>query len=341
MNQSITQKERIISLDIIRGFALFGILFINVGIYKIFIDGGPLPDLSGINGIINSLIDVFVKMKFYSIFSFLFGVGFYIFASRAESRGDNPQWRFARRLIALFLIGSIHVWFFWGSILAKYAMIGLLLIPFYHVKVSTLSKWLGGFIAIHILSLLIGILAPDIETFSVAMASLANDYFIMFLSGFLVAKADLIRRISDSKKQIKWIQIITFPFFVGFSIWIWFASQGNDQSIQSIIALGAIPTTYFYLTTLFLILENKLIAKLLQPIARVGQMALTNYCAQNFMGLAIISWLGLEVVSPNHIVIISIIIFVIQIIFSVIWFKFFKMGPLERVWRFMTYGRGT
>ncbi|WP_409971056.1 DUF418 domain-containing protein [Bacillus sp. Bva_UNVM-123] len=175
------------------------------------------------------------------------------------------------------------------------------------------------------------------------MDLLANDtftIFIMFLSGFLVAKADWLRRISDSKKQIRWIQIITFPFFIGFSIWIWVASQGDDQLIQSIIALGAIPATYFYLSTLFLILENKRIANFLQPIARVGQMALTNYCAQSFIGLAFISWLGLEVVSPNHIVIISIFIFVIQIIFSVIWFKFFKMGPLEKVWRFMTYGRG-
>lgn len=343
MNPSITQKERIISLDIIRGLALFGILFINVGAYKVLIEGGPMPDLSGMNGIIGSLIDVFIEKKFFSIFSFLFGVGFYIFASRAESRGDKPRWRFARRLLALFLIGIVHMFIFWGSILAVYAIIGLFLIPFYRAEVSTLSKWLGGVMTIHVLSILMGIFVPNLGIFSNVMDILANDtftIFIMFLSGFLVAKADWIRRISDSKKQIRWIQIITFPCFIGFSIWIWVASQGDDQLIQSIIALGVIPTTYFYLSTLFLILEHKRIANFLQPIARVGQMALTNYCAQSFIGLAIISWLGLEVVSPNHIVIISIFIFVIQIIFSVIWVKFFKMGPLEKVWRFMTYGRG-
>ncbi|MGN7402524.1 DUF418 domain-containing protein [Cytobacillus praedii] len=49
--------------------------------------------------------------------------------------------------------------------------------------------------------------------------------------------------------------------------------------------------------------------------------------------------MGLEFVSPINKVIISIIIFAIQIIYSVIWFKFFKMGPLEKVWRYMTYGR--
>lgn len=153
--------------------------------------------------------------------------------------------------------------------------------------------------------------------FSNVIAFLGSDtitIFIMFLSGFLAAKADWIRQISDLSTQIRWLQMITFPLFIGFSIWIWFASQGNDPHIQEIIALGTIPTTYLYLSSLFVILENKRIAKLLQPIARVGQMAFTNYWAQSFIGLAIISIMDLEVVSPINIVIISIIIFVIQII---------------------------
>ncbi|MED3553364.1 DUF418 domain-containing protein [Cytobacillus praedii] len=68
-------------------------------------------------------------------------------------------------------------------------------------------------------------------------------------------------------------------------------------------------------------------------------MAFTNYVAQSILGQVIISILGLETVLPNDIIIISILIYAIQIIFSIIWFKYFKMGPLEKVWRFMTYGR--
>ncbi|WP_328591061.1 DUF418 domain-containing protein [Siminovitchia fortis] len=317
MNPSIIQKERIISLDIIRGLALFGILFINVKAFQVITDDVQLPDYNGLNGMIESLIQIFIEKKFFSIFSFLFGVGFYIFASRAESRGDKPRWRFARRLLALLLIGIIHILFFWGSILAPYAVIGFLLIPFYRAKVSTISKWLGGIITVFIIAQLLKILAPDMGVFSNVIAFLGSDtitIFIMFLSGFLAAKADWIRQISDLSTQIRWLQMITFPLFIGFSIWIWFASQGNDPHIQEIIALGTIPTTYLYLSSLFVILENKRIAKLLQPIARVGQMAFTNYWAQSFIGLAIISIMDLEVVSPINIVIISIIIFVIQII---------------------------
>ncbi|MFJ7983339.1 DUF418 domain-containing protein [Lysinibacillus xylanilyticus] len=342
MNPSVTQKERIVSLDIIRGLALFGILFINVAAYQVIVEGGPMPDFSGINGIIDKLIDIFIEKKFFSIFSFLFGVGFYIFASRAEARGDKPRWRFARRLLALLLIGIVHIFVFWGSILAIYAVIGFLLIPFYNAKVSTISKWLFAFITVHILSILGQIFMPNQGAFSTVFGFLGNDavtIFIMFLTGFLVAKADWISHVSKYTKQIKWIQFVTFPLFVGISLWIWFAAQGEDQNLQFIIGLGVIPTTYFYLTCLFVILENKKIAKLLKPIGRVGQMAFTNYLAQSFIGLAIMSLMGLEVVSPSDVVIIAILTFVIQIIFSVIWFKFFKMGPFEKLWRFMTYGR--
>lgn len=72
MNPSISQKERIISLDIIRGLALFGILLINVGAFKVIMEGDPLPDYSGINGIIHSLIIIFVqKSSFLFFYSYL------------------------------------------------------------------------------------------------------------------------------------------------------------------------------------------------------------------------------------------------------------------------------
>ena len=342
MNPSVTQKERIVSLDIIRGLALFGILFINVGAYLVLIEGGPMPDMSGINGIIDSLIDIFIEKKFFSIFSFLFGIGFYIFASRAEARGDKPRKRFARRLLALFLIGIIHIFLFWGSILVIYAVIGFLLLPFYSVKISTICKWLFTIILLHVLAILGQMYMPNNAILSAVYGVVGNDtvaIFIMFLSGFLVAKAGWVGHIGEHAQKIKRVLYSTCPFFIGFSLWIWFATQADDQQIQSIMGLGVVPTTYFYLSCLFLLLENKQIAKLLQPIGRVGQMAFTNYLAQSFIGTAIISLMGLQVVSPSEIVIIASITFIIQIIFSVIWFKFFSIGPFEKLWRFMTYGK--
>lgn len=341
MNPSISQKERIISLDIIRGLALFGILLINVGAFKLIMEGDPLPDYSGINGIINSLIIMFVQKKFFSIFSFLFGVGLFIFASRAESRGDKPRWRMARRLLTLLLLGIVHVFIFWGTILPIYAVIGLFLIPFYHTTVSTLNKWLIGMTSIYIISLTVKIFSPSLGTISSILDIFSNDamlIFIMFLAGFLTAKSGWLTHIQELSKPIRWIQMASFLLFVGFSLWIWNASQSGSSNVDSVTGLGSLPTTLFYLTTLFLLLENKQMVKFLTPISRVGQMAFTNYVAQSIIGTAIISIIGLEVVSPKDILYIAVLIYMIQIIFSTIWFKFFSMGPLEKVWRLMTYG---
>ncbi|MEK5231355.1 DUF418 domain-containing protein [Lysinibacillus sp. FSL K6-0232] len=335
MNSSIPQQERIVSLDIIRGLALLGILFINVGAYQVMIEGGPMPDYSGINGVIDALINIFIEKKFFSIFSFLFGVGFYIFASRAEARGDQPKRCFARRLIALFIIGIVHIVIFWGSILAMYAVIGFLLLPFYRAQMTTIRRWLFAIMTLHLLAI-VGQLFIAHNSVVNFLGNDAMTIFIMFLSGFYVAKAGWIQQCSDN---IKWILYITCPFFIGFSIWIWFASQADYAHIQAIISLGTIPTAYFYLACLFILLDNKQLAKLLQPIGRVGQMALTNYLCQSLIGTAIISLMGLEVVSPSNIAVIALLIFAIQIIFSVIWFKFFTMGPFEKLWRYMTYGK--
>lgn len=230
---------------------------------------------------------------------------------------------------------------FWGTILYAYAIIGLFLIPFYHTTVSTLKKWLMGMTSIHIISLVAKIFLPSLGVISSILNIFSNDaslIFIMFFAGFLTAKSGWLTHIKELSKPIRWIQMVSFLLFVGFSLWIWNASQSESTNLNSVTGLGALPTTLFYLTTLFLLLENKHIVKFLTPISRVGQMAFTNYVAQSIIGTAIISIIGLEVVSPKDILYIAVLIYIIQIIFSTIWFKFFSMGPLEKVWRLMTYG---
>lgn len=194
---------------------------------------------------------------------------------------------------------------------------------------------------IYILCLMSTIFSPSLGVLSTVLDLFSNDaiqIFIMFLTGFLTAKSGWLTRIQQLYKPIRWIQIVSFLLFVGFSLWIWNASQSGNSYVDSVTAIGSLPTTLFYLTTLFLLLENKHIVKILRPIARVGQMAFTNYVAQSIIGTAIISIIGLEVVSPKDILYIAVLIYLIQIIFSTIWFKFFSMGPLEKGWRLLTYG---
>ncbi|MFE7738135.1 DUF418 domain-containing protein, partial [Bacillus cereus] len=108
MTQNLTQGERIHSIDVIRGIAVLGIFLVNWPV----IAGVDSRDLSGIYEGIDSYIrlfyDMFIQTKFYTIFSFLFGLGFYIFMSRAEAKTDHPKILFVRRLFILLLFGFLH-----------------------------------------------------------------------------------------------------------------------------------------------------------------------------------------------------------------------------------------
>jgi uncharacterized protein len=110
----VQPKERIQLLDVIRGFALFGILQVN------------WPDWSGLLG---QLLTFFVDDKMRTIYSFLFGLGFAIQLTRAKERGRPFVARYAWRSILLLVIGSAHFVFIWdGDIVREYAIMSLTLL---------------------------------------------------------------------------------------------------------------------------------------------------------------------------------------------------------------------
>lgn len=351
-SQPITKKDRIISLDIIRGLALFGILFINVPAYLVMIGEAPEPDLTGINGVIKLFIVILIEKKFFSIFSFLFGVGAYIFMSRAEQKGDRYLLRFSRRMLILLLFGVIHVFLWFGDILFVYAIFGLLLIPFYNRKqktilsfavILTVLSWLSA--GIHMIFFKQGMSTPQYILF---FRGDEITVYVMFLFGMYAGKSGIIKNIANNAGILKKIQVITFLLFMTFTAiitWLSLIAQTNQISFftSTVVGMGAVPMTFFYLTTLFLLLEKSAVQKLLSPARFVGQMAFTNYLCQDTIGRFILNQAGIEVVSPHHTIIVAIAIFVFQLIFSVVWLKVFKFryGPLEYVWRTLTYGKLT
>jgi len=125
-------NERITQIDILRGFALFGVLLVNVfgynasffdfsGFYHTFTD--PL------NSKIFEWLVGFAADKFIFIFSFLFGAGFGIMYLKYRADEKHFFWLYFRRMIALMVFGILHILFFWaGDILFSYALMGLLLL---------------------------------------------------------------------------------------------------------------------------------------------------------------------------------------------------------------------
>lgn len=122
----VTSAERIQALDVVRGFALFGIFMMNVEYFNrptMDIGGGMQPGLSGIDWFATWFVDFFVQGKFWTIFSMLFGMGFAVMLSRAELAGRSFLVPYLRRILGLATFGAAHYIFLWsGDILFSYAI---------------------------------------------------------------------------------------------------------------------------------------------------------------------------------------------------------------------------
>lgn len=122
--------ERIEVIDILRGWAIFGILLVNIS-HDVGWDYLLAKQWQGtVDRIAWTLVDIFGSGKFYTLFSFLFGLGFALQMGRAESRGAPFFPVYRRRLLALFLIALVHTLIWWGDVLLHYAVLGFLLLLF-------------------------------------------------------------------------------------------------------------------------------------------------------------------------------------------------------------------
>ncbi|MGH9602278.1 MAG: DUF418 domain-containing protein [Terriglobales bacterium] len=140
----VSASERLEEVDLLRGWALLGILLVNMHffswpLFTIFLKRqweNPADLWAEI------AIGFFAQGKFYTLFSFLFGFGFSIFLLKGEQKGRSAMGLFARRLLVLMAIGVVHAFLIWaGDILLLYAMVGFLLFLFRKTKSRTLLIW--------------------------------------------------------------------------------------------------------------------------------------------------------------------------------------------------------
>lgn len=138
----IAVSERIETMDVLRGFALLGILLMNIEAFV-----GPLmesftglnPALTGADRIADAAIYILVQGKFYTLFSLLFGMGFAVMSQRAEARGQAFAGVYWRRGLVLLAIGAVHAVLIWsGDILMTYAILSFFLLAFRNLP----AKWL-------------------------------------------------------------------------------------------------------------------------------------------------------------------------------------------------------
>jgi uncharacterized protein len=137
------QKNRLASLDVIRGFAMLGILIMNVQSFSMpssaYFNPKSYGDLNGINEFIWVVGHIFADLKFMTLFSILFGAGVLLFCENAEEKVEGGKKLHFKRMVGLLFFGLMHGYLFWyGDILYNYAMCGFFVYFFRNKSIRTL-----------------------------------------------------------------------------------------------------------------------------------------------------------------------------------------------------------
>jgi len=319
-------NARIDALDYLRGFALMGIILVNI--IPLLSVGLPLSGTS--DATYWRFLYLFVEGRFYTIFTFLFGVGFYLFISRSMAKGKNGYVLFLRRILVLFIFGSVHVKFHPGEALMIYSVCGLIILPFYRVnKVVNLVFGLGMLLVISLFAekifmvvplMMLGIAAGQFQLFE----RMTNQWKVttVFTGVMLVLSAAGL---------IYQYQYATFAFGSGYEF------QKTQQFVRIGIMIGPIVSA-FYVGLLLLLLNFPFIRRILSPLKSYGRMALTNYVSQTALILLAGKVFDLfDQLAYIQSLYLCVVIYVIQLVFSTVWLRFFRFGPLEWGWRMLTY----
>ena len=145
-----TPASRILSVDALRGFALLGIMIVHM--IEQYLAAGAPKEYSNyaaqhnVDHVFMAISGIFLQGKFFAIFSFLFGLSFFLQMDASARKGEPFIGKFIWRLVLLFVIGFIHSLFYRGDILSIYAMVGLGLILFYRASNLTLLIFAGIFV---------------------------------------------------------------------------------------------------------------------------------------------------------------------------------------------------
>lgn len=385
--------ERIVVVDVLRAFALFGIIITHAA------DGfleGPQPTF---NFMVFSSFDAAMLQaqklltfgKFYTLFSFLFGLSFAIQMRSAADKGRPFAGRFAWRLIVLLLIAVVHGAFFSGDVLIVYAILGLLLMLFRKLKTRTLvitalvlvlnlpGMLMAGFIsyvaqkpefasrqqqgqaeqmsgAQRIYEIKKSGDAAELVKSNLTEGQLGKLGFLiitgrlwvtfgLFLLGLAAGRLDLFRDDAEHRRffgKLLWraapvalvssivlvlwptsIVPTTYPQLAG---WIATAIQ---QIALSAVYLAAITLLFW---------RNE--GGMLRHLAPTGKLGLTTYVMQTVFGLLVFYGFGLGLLGEIGVAAsigLAVLFFVFQVFFARLWLSKWTMGPLEWLWRALTY----
>ncbi len=171
----------------------------------------------------------------------------------------------------------------------------------------------------------------------------------MFLIGFVVGRKEIYSNLEANTQLLFKVQKLGFLIGLPGSFALCYFEfdgvhlpEAGGLADTFFYAISVIPLSLAYTATLCLLWLKSSWKPLLRYLAPAGRMALTNYMVQSFIGIYIYYGIGLGMGSrtgPTVFVPIAFVVFIVQVIYSNIWFRYFYYGPLEWIWRQLTYGK--
>ena len=380
--------NRILHLDIFRGFAILGIFMVNILVMNVsfgYRGDWLIENASWINEKAYWFLEMFFFSKFFTIFSFLFGIGVALQIRSLKSKNASSAPFLLRRFFALLIFGVAHILFIWsGDILHLYALFGFILMLIYRANsiviflsaiaiflfpyFDEIYQYVCEYFAVNPSSELAGMLREEIfgmklyGTYSSGISLRISEYGFMLpfvvsfiipialpmtLLGLFVVKKGIVDRIDAfaHKIRFKFLFIILLALVLRFTIIYWVVPRFNPETgttfsfwLMTVYIVCDTMISFAYLLIIVYLLRSDFGKKLLSPLQYVGRMAFTNYILQSVIGYLIMRTFGYyESFSPSECIPIVLVVFACQIPLSWLWLKHFKFGPLEWLWRCISY----
>jgi len=367
-------QNRIELLDVLRGFAISGVLIVNMLYFSGYIytpfDMLSQMSLPELNYALIMIVFNALMGKFYPVLSFLFGAGIFMQFKKSQKPGFLKF--FIKRMLLLLFIGAIHQLIWPGDVIMIYALYSFLLIPFRNQKpkvylIFAIIMFILNFVAIYVIDIIVPskpstehlawLQIPDIKPDEL-ISIVRDDGFSGFI--FLVKTHFGVLWTFERYASLSFrilLLFLTGAYLFGsgfltekahkpryFFMFIAIGLSGTFLCHYVSWSFKIIDNLFLglaYISLVALLMKTSIGNKVLKILAPLGRMALTNYILQSLIGITIFYGVGFGLYGslPLYLIlIIAIIILVLQIIFSRMWLKKFSFGPIEWAWRRLSYG---
>ena len=390
--QSKSLNNRIHSLDLLRGFAVLGILIMNITNFShvnvAYMNPTIGAGLEGYNQYFHAFNYIFADTRFMSIFSILFGAGVVLFTNNAVLKGKRAGVLHFKRMFWLLFFGIVHAYLIWeGDILVTYAFCGCLI---FLLRKKTIRALLIISIILFIVPLTFNLMTyygltmdelestfaffhPSSEQITKEIKIMQGSFleqmpirlenaiefqtFIFLIETFWRTTSLMLLGMILYRKGVlsadKSISYYNKMILIGFGIGLIVSLMGLNQSYDSewsgayVMTIGA---NYKIFSGLFMAIgyigfvmwcfKKSIFKKLQNRLQATGRMAFTNYIGMSIICTLIFNGHGLGLYGTldrlQQFLIVG-VIWILILIVSPLVLKKYRFGPLEWLWRKLTY----